>query len=108
MLGQRKTLVVTGHAVAPKGTVLHERNKLMTVALELDWESGEILDADTTFITRLCKDYLKNLLQGKKILLDQDNIRNQIETTFHVDSQKALLKALGVATERYRSLRAKT
>ncbi|WP_083476569.1 DUF3870 domain-containing protein [Moorella stamsii] len=96
----RRKVIVTGHAMAPKGTVLYERNKLISVAVEIDWESGEILNVDSTFATSLCNNFLRYLLVGKNIL-EKDKIRKEIEDNFLVTSQKSLLKALEMVRERY-------
>lgn len=105
--GIRRKIIVTGHAMAPKGTVLYERNKLISIAVEIDWESGEILNVDSTFATALCNDFLRYLLVGKNLLKEEDKIIKEIENNFIVTSQKSLLKALEIAGERYRLLRTK-
>lgn len=101
----KRKIIVSGHAIAPKGTVLYERNKLITVVLELDWETGTVLDAETTFMTKLANDFLKKSIIGKSIMTDFDSIRNQINDNINVDSKKSLLKALSIIIERFHQLR---
>lgn len=100
----RRKVIVSGHAIAPKGTVLYERNKLVTVALEIDWETGIVLNAETTFITSICNDFIKRLIIGKSILTDYDYVRKEINDNFNVDSKKSLIKALSIVLERFQQL----
>jgi len=100
----RRKVIVSGHAIAPKGTVLYERNKLITVALEIEWETGIVLNAETTFITSVCNEFIKKLIIGKSILTDYDYVRKEIINNFNVDSKKSLLKALSIVLERFQQL----
>jgi len=101
----RRTVVVSGHAIAPQGTVLYENNRMITVVLELDWETGIIINAETTFMTAICNNYFKEILLGKNLLDDIDMIKERIQRDINVDSKKALLKALSVVSERFQILR---
>lgn len=101
--GKRK-VVISGHAIAPQGTVLFETKKLITIALVIEWETGIILNAEATFITRLCNDFFKEIVIGKSLVEDYEQIKDQVQRDLHVDTKKALLKALSVANERYKSL----
>ena len=101
--GKRK-VVITGHAIAPQGTVMFETKKLITVALEIEWETGIILNAESTFMTNLCNQFFREIVIGKNFTEDYEQIKEQVVRDIHIDSKKALLKALSVANERYKSL----
>lgn len=104
-MDDNRRVIISGHAIAPQGTVLYETKKLITVVLELDWESGTILDAETTFMTALCNDFFNSLIVNKKLPDQFEQIRDQIQRDMHVDSKKALIKALSVVNERFQLLK---
>jgi len=101
----KRRIIISGHAVAPQGTVLYETKKLITVVLEIDWESGEVLDAETTFMTSLANNFFRQLIVGKNLVEDYHKIKELIQRNMHVDTKRALLKALSVIHERYNMLR---
>jgi len=104
VIESKRKVVISGHAIAPQGTVLFETKKLITVALVIEWETGVVLNAEATFMTRLCNDFFKEIVIGKNFVEDYEQIKYQVQRDLHVDSKKALLKALSVANERYKSL----
>jgi len=97
----RRRVVVSGHAIAPQGTVLYETKKMITMVLEIDWETGIILNAETTFMTSLCNNFFKEIVLGKNIPDDIDMIKERVQRDMNVDSKKALLKAFSVVSERF-------
>ena len=104
LIERKREVVISGHAIAPQGTVMFETKKLITVALVIEWETGVVLNAEATFMTRLCNDFFKEIVIGKNFVEDYEQIKYQVQRDLHVDSKKALLKALSVANERYKSL----
>jgi len=92
--GKRK-VVITGHAIAPQGTVMFETKKLITVALEIEWETGIILNAESTFMTNLCNQFFREIVIGKNFTEDYEQIKEQVVRDIHIDSKKALLSHCG-------------
>ncbi|HHV65385.1 MAG TPA: DUF3870 domain-containing protein [Peptococcaceae bacterium] len=101
----KRRVIVSGHAVAPQGTVLYETKKLITVVLEIDWETGIVLDAETTFMTSLSNTFLKEIIVGRKLPEDFDTIKDLIQRDVILDSRKALIKALSVVNSRFQLLK---
>ncbi len=101
MLQRRKTVLTTGHCRSPEGTALHEEHRFIGVALEVDYESDIIVDADFTFITQLSREFFRRLLIGYDLKNGMEPLKVEFEERFLAPSQEAIFMAIKVAVQRY-------
>lgn len=99
------THIVSGSAMLPKGTGVSEDRKYISVVWEVDWEKGIILNAEFNTLTSLLGGWLAKLLKGYDLGQGIDPLFNQIEERCHIVSQRAFIKALEAAYQRYMDLR---
>ncbi len=105
-MSRKQTVLVTGYAKAPKGTGMYEVYRHAGIVLELDPETGEILDVEFTFVTDLAKRFLRELLLGYRLEEDHDEILQAIRDQYLAPSSEAIVAALKGALQRYREKRA--
>jgi hypothetical protein len=96
-----KTILVTGYAQAPKGTVMHERYKLAGVVLEVDSASGAIVAADATLVTALARDFFQRCVVGYDLSQGPEGLVQRIVAHFASPSRDALAVALRAAAQRF-------
>jgi hypothetical protein len=96
-----KTILVTGYAQAPKGTVMHERYKLAGVVLEVDAASSTIVAADATLVTALARDFFQRCVVGYDLSQGPEGLVQRIVAHFASPSRDALTVALRAAAQRF-------
>jgi hypothetical protein len=96
-----KTILVTGYAQAPKGTVMHERYKLAGVVLEVEAASGTIVAADATLVTALARDFFQRCVVGYDLSQGPEALVQRIVAHFASPSRDALTVALRAAAQRF-------
>lgn len=96
-----KTVLVTGYSKVPINTIIYEHNKAIGVVLEIEKETGIIIDADIMFVTELARKFFKKEILGLDIVKDGSLIIKIIEEDFLIPSQKAVVSAFRTAQQRY-------
>ncbi len=95
-----KSILVTGYSKVPTKTSAADVYTVIGVCMEVDVETGEILEVDSTLITDLSKEFLKRLLEGEK-LRNIFGIEEKIRNRYHGSAKKALVAAIKVCYDRY-------
>lgn len=95
------TVIVTAYSKAPQNTSMYENNKVYGLILEIDRASHLIINAETTVMTDIVKNYLKKILVGVNFKEDISPIIEIIKLNYHAPSQNAMIVALKVAHQRY-------
>jgi hypothetical protein len=98
---EERSIFVTGYARLPSGIVAAEVSKVVGVGLEIDPESGEILDADCTLITTVARSFVRRILVGKSLSSDLKAIEAEIMQRYHGNAQRAIIAALRIAHEKF-------
>lgn len=85
-------LLLTGYAKVPEGITLSELYSVLVLALEIDFATGEILDADCSLMTEVAKNMVKKILIGEN-LGDIKHIEDRFRLMYHGTVRKALVSA---------------
>jgi hypothetical protein len=102
---QALTYLFVGNAALPKGTAAYEHFKVMDAVLEIEWETGLIVDAGFSLITALAHDFLVRIVKGHCVLTSMHTVKQMIEERYHLASQRAIIQAIEIACQKYQSLR---
>ena len=94
-------VIVTGYSKAPQNTVMYQSHKFMGMILEIDRYTHEIVDVEVTVITKLVKDFFKEILVGINIIEELDEGIKRIENNYFAPSQTAMIAALKNCWQRY-------
>ncbi len=95
------TVFLSGYSQVPKGTSLWEKGNLFGVMLEIDRKTHIIVDSDSTFLTRLARDYLSGILNGKNFLDEFDDILALVKDNMFMPTANSIITALKKAHQRY-------
>lgn len=94
-------VVVTGYAKAPKGTAMYELYNVIGVVLKIDAERDIILDGEFTFLTKVAKDFMRDIVVGFDLKDGIEPLLKLVEKKYWAPTQQALLVALKIAYQRY-------
>ncbi len=95
------THIFSGHAQLPEGTNLSVNHRLATIVLEIDMESGQIVDSSIPIYCDLHSDVISEIVCGKNIEKDISVIIDEINERVHSLSTKALISSIQVVYNRY-------
>ena len=95
------TVLVSGYALTPKGTTLHEQLKTFGVVLEIDTESDTIVDAAFMLLSDLGRDFCRRLVVGYNLNEGVDPLLARVSDALLLPSQPAITMALRAAVQRY-------
>ena len=97
----RPTVLVTAYAKAPQGTAMYEVYKHAGVVLEVDPESGTIVDAEFTLVTDLARSFFKRMVAGHNLRYGFDQLLDEVRSRYFAPSVQALISALRGAHVRF-------
>lgn len=89
-----KTAYFCGYAKLPSALPTTTTNNGLTLGLELELESGKILDASVTFLSELALKMVKSYTVGKNIVDDFDEMTEEILCRHQGVAAKPLIKAM--------------
>lgn len=98
---KKNRILVAGFAQLPKGTTLHEIQKIIACVLIIDTENAIIERASFSFLMNVTNEFISSLVEGKSIENGIDHIVKDIEEYFHVPPQRAVIQSLRSAYDRY-------
>lgn len=93
-------ILVTGYAKIPGGIAGSDIYSVLGLGLEIELETGKIVEADTNLIIEIAKKYVKNILIGEKIT-ELDRLEYKFKTQYHGSARKAIIVALKICYDRY-------
>ncbi|WP_258360413.1 DUF3870 domain-containing protein [Moorella sulfitireducens (nom. illeg.)] len=97
----RKTHIFCGQAQLPQGTDIYEKYKYLTVLLEVDMDSGLVMECYFPIYCEMCNHFMADILRGRSLDEGLDPVIAEIEERVHLVSKKALINALYAAYNRY-------
>jgi len=104
-LGEKETLFFTGYARLPGGITASRVSEVVGVGVEVEPDTGRIVDAECTLATNLARDFFRRLVVGRRLEGDFAAVVKDIERRYHGSAQKALSTALKAVLEKYLSYR---
>ena len=96
------TIFVAGISKTGKEDGIHSLYQNLSVGLVVDQSSGQILALDCTIVMGETVEFLRQLLVGRNLFSEMDDIARLLERRFLALSQKAMIAALYDAQNRFR------
>lgn len=96
-------IFLTGYAKLPKGITATELYHVIAVGLIVDKETGIIIDADCSLVTRVAREFFKELVVGKN-LNDCQELQVIFKEKYYGSAKKALLSALKTCNEKFKQI----
>lgn len=96
-------IFLTGYAKLPKGITATELYHVIAVGLIVDKETGIIVDADCSLVTRVAREFFKELVVGKN-LNDYQALQTVFKEKYYGSAKKALISALKTCNEKFKQI----
>ncbi|WP_319201603.1 DUF3870 domain-containing protein [uncultured Ilyobacter sp.] len=93
-------VLVTGYSKIPGGISASDIYSVIGVSMEVDVETGEIIKADCSLVTKLAREFVKRILEGEK-LTDIGGLEHKFKNDYHGSTRKALITATKICCDRY-------
>lgn len=87
-------LLVAGYAQLPQSTGAGVMWRHLTIIVRIDVRSGRVVDASTTLATRVADTFVRELLIGSTLPLDQERLVGTIERRYFGNGRKAIIGAI--------------
>ncbi|MDF2573026.1 MAG: hypothetical protein K0R55_4630 [Sporomusa sp.] len=97
----RDTVLFSGYAQLPSGTVSSKIYKVLALVVVVDLEKGTILEAECTLSTRLSECFVKQLLVGKSLRSDLAELVEPINARYQGSARKTIISALRIIIDKY-------
>ena len=97
------TLFFTGYARLPAGITASEMFRVVGIGLEVDPDTGEVIEADCTLATEVGRRFFSRLVEGQRLDEDFQCIVREVEERYQGNAQKAMVTALKIAREKFRA-----
>jgi hypothetical protein len=101
MIYNRNTVFVTGQARPGKDDVITHTYEVFSLCLVIDKDTDMIADVSCNAVMPMTGDFVSQLLTGKDLVLELDEMIDAIQTRFFALMQKPLIAALKDAQNRY-------
>mgnify|MGYP000847788764 CR=1 FL=1 len=101
----KSTYIFSGHAQLPEGTDLYENYKYMTVLMEVDIETGLVVNCVVPVYCKLHNDFVADMMQNRCLDDGLEPIIAEVEARVHTLSKRAFIAALQVIYNRYTMLK---
>ncbi|GAB6085586.1 DUF3870 domain-containing protein [Alkaliphilus crotonatoxidans] len=96
-------IFISGYAKLPGGTTAEELYKVVAVGFLIDKNTGKILDADCSLVTRVAKDHVRRILVGKNIL-EFEEIEKAFNEYYFGSVKKALISSTKRCHEKFKMI----
>jgi len=103
----KNMIFITGQARPLKDDVINNVYQVLSLSLIIDRETNIIVDADCTTVMSLTSNFIKEIIIGRNIITDINDIEHEIRERFFGLIQKPLIVSLKDAYNRYRMICAK-
>lgn len=101
MNNDEMTVLLTGYAPAPKGTVMQEKQRLFGVILEVDLRTNRVVDADVPGVTDLSRDFFKRIALGYDLSQGVEGLCAKVRARYWATSTESLVACLRLINQRY-------
>lgn len=98
-----REILITGYAPLPQGMAASELYTTIALGLVVDRETGEILDVDCSLVTKIARDFVRQLVLHKN-LNDLEAIEEAFNTRYFGSARKSLILAARTCSEKFRRI----
>ena len=105
---RKDTIFITGYAKLPTAITAEKLYQVIAIGLEVNPETGEIVDADCTLATELGRNFFKRAATGHNLETGAEALLGEFERRYHGSARKAIITALKLVHEKWLSYKEKT
>ena len=96
-----KSVFLTGYAKLPASITAEKLYAVIAVGVEVDPDTGVILESDCTLATQVGKDFFRKLTKGYCLNNGLEDLIQEFETRYYGSARKAIITALRIMYDRW-------
>lgn len=96
-----KSVFVTGYAKLPASITAEKLYAVIAVGVEVDPDTGVIIDCDCTLATQVGKNFFKKLTNGYCLNNGIEGLIQDFETRYYGSARKAIITALRIMYDKW-------
>lgn len=97
------TIFFTGHAKLPSAITAEKLYEVIAIGVEVDPQTGVIIDSDCTLATDVGKKFFKKITIGYSLKNGIEPLTSIIEKRYHGSARKAIITALKLIYEKWQT-----
>lgn len=98
---KNNTIFLATYAKLPHDIATYNLYKNVGVYVEVDLETGVMIDVDVSLYSDVSMNFLRKILRGTNIIYDRDIIVGEIEKRYWGSAKKAILTAVRRIFDKY-------
>ena len=106
-----ETIFITGYAKLPSSITAEKLYQVIAIGVEIDPDTGIIVETDCTLATQVGKNFYRKLVLGYNLSEGIDTLISRFEKRYHGSARKAIITGLKIMYEKwlaYKQLREST
>lgn len=96
-----ETIFITGYAKLPSSITAEKLYQVIAVGVEIDPNTGIIVECDVTLATIVGRSFFKKLVLGYNLSEGIDGLILQFEKRYHGSARKAIITGLKIMYEKW-------
>jgi len=101
ILNKDDTVFITGHAKLPTAITAEKLYEVIAIGVEVDSQTGIIINSDCTLATDVGKNFFKKLTIGYCLLNGIEPLILQFENRYYGSARKAIVTALKLMYDKW-------
>jgi len=95
------TVFFTGYAKLPSSITAEKLYQVIAVGIEVDPQTGIVVDCDVTLATEVAKAFFKKLVIGYSLMNGIEGLTDRFESRYHGSAKKAIITSLKIVNEKW-------
>ena len=95
------TIFVTGYAKLPSSITAEKLYQVIAIGVEIDPQTGVIVETDCTLATEVGKNFYRKLVLGYNLFDGIDGLVERFEKRYHGSARKAIITGLKIMYEKW-------
>lgn len=95
------TLLIAAYAHLPQDITAYELYRVLGLFLEVDEETGIIMDVEVSVASNIGRRILSECMKGKSLVNEIDLIKKELYRRYHGEARGAVIAALNAARQRF-------
>jgi len=98
---ENNTIFITAHAKLPNAITAEKLYEVIAIGVEVESETGVIVDSDCTLATNVGRNFFKKLTTGYCLFNGIDPLIQKFEKRYYGSARKAIITALKLLYDRW-------
>ena len=100
-MAEKNTIFITGYAKLPTSITAEKLYQVIALGLEIEVDTGTIVDSDCTLATEVGRRFFKKVVNGYSLNNGIEDLIKEFEQRYYGSARKAIITALKLMYEKW-------